>query len=65
MAYNIQDTVNLETLMVIAYDLKIEQTPFYENQIPETVLPEIPFAADIKTVERIKGVLEHGYADYW
>ena len=65
LAYNIQDTVNLETLMVIAYNLKIEQTPFYENQIPEPVLPEIPFAADIKTVKRIKGVLEHGYADYW
>ena len=65
LAYNIQDTVNLETLMVIAYNLKIEQTPFYENQITEPVLPEIPFVADIETVERIKGVLVHGYADYW
>lgn len=65
LAYNIQDTVNLETLMVIAYNLKIEQTLFYENQIPEPVLPEVPFAADIETVEKIKGVLEHGYAAYW
>jgi len=50
LAYNIQDTVNLETLMVISCNLKIKQTPFYENQIPEPVLPEIPFTADIEKV---------------
>ena len=54
LAYNIQDTINLETLMVIAYNLKIGQTPFYENQIPERALPENPFEADMQTVERIK-----------
>ena len=57
LAYNIQDTINLETLMVIAYNLKIGQTPFYENQIPEPALPENLFEADMKTVERIKGDL--------
>jgi len=57
LAYNIQDTINLETLMVIAYNLKIGQTPFYENQIPEPALPENPFEADMETVERIKGDL--------
>jgi len=59
LAYNIQDTINLETLMVIAYNLKIGQTPFYENQIPEPALPKNPFEADMKTVARIKGNLEY------
>ena len=54
LAYNIQDVLTLENLMVIAYNLKIKDTPFYGNQLPEPVLPEIPFNVDIKTVERIK-----------
>ncbi|MBU4259645.1 MAG: ribonuclease H-like domain-containing protein [Proteobacteria bacterium] len=54
LAYNIQDVLSLENLMVIAYNLKITDTPFYGNQLPEKILPEIPFDVDIKTVERIK-----------
>ena len=54
LAYNIQDVLSLENLMVIAYNLKITDTPFYGNQLPEKVLPEIPFDVDIKTVEKIK-----------
>jgi len=27
LAYNVQDTVNLESLMVTAYNLKIKETP--------------------------------------
>ncbi len=54
LAYNIQDVLTLENLMVIAYNLKIKDTPFYGNQLLEPVLPEIPFDVDIKTVERIK-----------
>jgi hypothetical protein len=54
LAYNIQDVLNLENLMVIAYNLKIKDTPFYGNQLPDPVLPEILFDVDIKTVERIK-----------
>jgi len=54
LAYNIQDVLNLENLMVIAYNLKIKDTPFYENQLPEPVfLPENPFKVDLETVERI------------
>ena len=29
LAYNCQDTVNLETLMVMAYNLKLKDTPFH------------------------------------
>ena len=54
LAYNTQDVLNLENLMVIAYNLKIKNTPFYENQLPEPVfLPENPFKVDLETVERI------------
>ena len=54
LAYNIQDTVNLETLMIEAYNMKIRETPFYQKQLKDSVLPKNPFRADMKTVERIK-----------
>ncbi len=61
LAYNIQDVLNLENLMVIAYNLKIKNTPFYENQLPEPVLPKNPFEVDRMVVEKIKG--EMGFRD--
>lgn len=55
LAYNIEDVVNLEILMVMAYNLKIKKTPFFEtHQISLPKVPEIPFKADIETIERIK-----------
>jgi len=55
LAYNIQDTVNLETLMVLAYNMKLKDTPFYQtHQLREPPQPDVPFEADRKTVERIK-----------
>ncbi|MDP2647469.1 MAG: ribonuclease H-like domain-containing protein [Desulfobacterales bacterium] len=54
LAYNIQDTVNLETLMVMAYNMKVNDTPFHQSQFPEPVLPQIPFNVDMETVNRIK-----------
>ena len=54
LAYNIQDVLTLENLMVIAYNMKIKATPFYEKQLPEPVLSEIPFEVDMDTVERIR-----------
>jgi hypothetical protein len=54
LAYNIQDVLTLEMLMVISYNLKIKDTPFYRNSLPEPVSPESPFRADMKTVERIR-----------
>ena len=54
LAYNIQDVLSLENLMVIAYNLKIKGTPFNSNMLPKPVLPEIPFGADMKTVEKIR-----------
>ncbi len=55
LAYNVQDAVNLETLMVLAYNLKLKETPFSEtHQITLLSYPTLPFEADLETIERIK-----------
>ena len=44
LAYNCQDTVNLETLMVMAYNLKLKDTPFREmHKLELPVMPPIPY----------------------
>ena len=65
LAYNIQDVLTLENLMVIAYNIKIKDTPFYESQLPAPVLPEIPFKVDMETVNRIKGDAGYSIYDYY
>jgi uncharacterized protein len=58
LAYNIQDVVNLETLMFLSYNLKLKGTPFNEtHQLDFPSSPEIPFKADLKTIDRIKGTM--------
>lgn len=55
LAYNIQDVVNLEMLMVLSYNLKLKETPFNESHLlalPSS--PEIPLQADLETIDRIK-----------
>lgn len=55
LAYNIEDVVNLETLMVQAYNLSLQGTPFAEGlQLPCPPRPSIPFAADMQVIDRIK-----------
>jgi hypothetical protein len=55
LAYNIEDVVNLETLMVLAYNMKMEQMPFLPScPLPMPKAPEIPFKADPATLARIK-----------
>lgn len=47
IAYNILDAVNLESLMVTAYNLKLLETPFYEElRLPVPEPPDNPFEAD-------------------
>ena len=51
------DTVNLETLMVMAYNLKLKGTPFrgvHYLRIP--IAPKIPFKADLAMVDRVKNM---------
>jgi uncharacterized protein YprB with RNaseH-like and TPR domain len=55
LAYNIEDVVNLETLMVTAYNLNLRDTPFYEElhlELPER--PRIPFKADLRTISLLR-----------
>lgn len=55
LAYNIEDVVNLEALMVMAYNMKIKNTPFLQsNEIAIPHAPTIPFKADMATIEKIK-----------
>jgi hypothetical protein len=55
LAYNAADVINLEMLMVLAYNLKLEQTPFAEShRLPLPELPEVPFEADPETIARLK-----------
>ena len=55
LCYNIYDTVNLETLLVKAYNLKLKDSPFAQtHRIPLPVQPKIPFQADAETIEQIR-----------
>ena len=55
LAYNIADAVNLERLMVMAYNMKIESTPFAnQNKIRLNVTPPNPFKPNNSIVEKIK-----------
>jgi uncharacterized protein YprB with RNaseH-like and TPR domain len=55
LAYNIEDVVNLETLMVLAYNMKLKETPFSRTHVlPPPKIPDIPFKPDRPTIERIR-----------
>lgn len=55
LAYNIEDTVNLEQLMIEAYNRNVTDTPFSkELKLPWPQSPRSPFQADRATVERVK-----------
>jgi len=66
LAYNIQDTVTLENLMVTAYNMKLRQTPFYGTHLIEESTPPLnPFSADLATVDRIKNSSQYWLSDQW
>jgi hypothetical protein len=55
LAYNIEDVVNLETLMVLACNMNLDATPFSDDlRLPLPLRPQIPFAADVETIQRIR-----------
>lgn len=61
LAYNAADVINLEMLMVLAYNMKVRETPFAERyRLPLPILPEIPFRADPETIARLKGEMSWG-----
>jgi uncharacterized protein YprB with RNaseH-like and TPR domain len=62
LAYNVEDVVNLETLMVLSYNLKLGETPFNEShQLDLPSSPEIPFKADLETIEKVKSQVMENY----
>jgi uncharacterized protein YprB with RNaseH-like and TPR domain len=66
LAYNVQDTITLENLMVTAYNLKLRGTPFYNNLlIEESTPPFNPFRADLGTIDRIKSGTQHWVSGQW
>ena len=66
LAYNIQDTINLENLIVTEYNMKLKETPFYESHvIEEPTLPGNPFSADLGTVDKIKNSPQYWRLDQW
>ena len=55
LAYNIEDVVNLESLMVQAYNLSLHHTPFFQTlHLPLPSKPRSPFTADLKVIDTIK-----------
>ena len=64
LAYNVQDVVNLETLLTLAYNMKVGQTPFadtHEIALPQS--PKLPFKGDPGTIKRLKE--EHPHYGWW
>jgi len=56
LAYNMMDTVNLERLAVLTYNLHLTGTPFADSHhlvLPEA--PPIPFQADASTIADLRG----------
>ena len=63
LAYNILDVLNLETLMVLSYNLKVAKTPFAPtHSLPLPSLPANPFTPDRPSIEAVRAKLHHGYA---
>jgi hypothetical protein len=61
LAYNIADVVNLESLMVMAYNMNLRGTPFegrLEIALPGS--PALPFEPHPPTLERIFSALRGG-----
>ncbi len=55
LAYNIDDTVNLEALMIEAYNINVAKTPFNDElMLPPPAQPYLPFKADLECVERLR-----------
>ncbi len=58
LCYNIHDAVNLEALLVKAYNLKIKESPFERShRIAPPKMPKIPFEADRETIGQLKEYL--------
>jgi uncharacterized protein YprB with RNaseH-like and TPR domain len=56
LAYNVQDVLNLETLLVMAYNKNIAKTPFgNSHRLSMPVSPKNPFEPDRRTLDKVLG----------
>jgi len=63
LAYNAVDAMNLEPLMVKAYNRKVKQTPFSKtNRIPIPVLPPVQFTVDHELIKQAKRRYFYSYS---
>ena len=66
LAYNVQDTITLENLMVTAYNMKLKETPFFDNLlIDESTPPVNPLSADLATIDKIKNSSQYWASGQW
>jgi len=55
LAYNMADTVNLATLLALAYNMNVRQTPLAGARcLTLPTLPEIPFTPHAETIARLR-----------
>ena len=56
LAYNVEDVLNLEKLMIFAYNEKLKSTPFNRTcSLPDSAsLVENPFEVNLKLVDKLK-----------
>ena len=58
LAYNAEDVLNLEPLMIHAYNMKVRSTPFARtHQVDCPLRPLSPYRADVETVHRLRSAL--------
>lgn len=61
LAYNCADTINLETLMVKLYNLKLQNIPHPPPHLDEPVMPSLPFAPDQNVVNSVLRRMGYNY----
>ncbi|MHC1726922.1 MAG: ribonuclease H-like domain-containing protein [Syntrophobacteraceae bacterium] len=54
LAYNIADTINLENLMVQAFNMKLKETPFAEKALALPCSPSTSFQPDAALISRLR-----------
>lgn len=60
LAYNAADAVNLEALMVKAYNMNLGDTPFAREELASPGEAHIPFAPDPHVIRRLKASMPWG-----
>jgi hypothetical protein len=61
LAYNIEDVLTLEKLLVFAFNEKIKSTPFYEShRLEDPIQPPNPFRADPIILDKLKSKMFFG-----